>query len=60
MREAVGLCRAAIVSDSTVDALYGARDYIDRCKADYMVICNADVISNIDVMIQSILFFIKN
>ena len=33
----------------TVDALYGARDYIDRCKADYIVICNADVISNIDI-----------
>lgn len=33
----------------TVDALYGARDYIDRCNADYVVLCNADVISNIDV-----------
>lgn len=33
----------------TVDALHGALDFIDRCKADYIVLCNADTIANIDI-----------
>ena len=33
----------------TVDALMGAVNYIDRCGADYMVICNSDVIANVDM-----------
>ena len=32
----------------TVDALHGAADYIDRCNAEYIVLCNADTIANID------------
>ena len=32
-----------------VDALHGAFDYIDRCNAEYMVLCNADTIANIDL-----------
>ena len=35
--------------NGTLDALYGATDYIDRCNADYIVLCNADTIANIDV-----------
>lgn len=35
--------------NGTVDALYGAMDYIDRCNSDYIVICNADTIANIDL-----------
>lgn len=35
--------------NGTVDALYGAMDYIDRCKADYIVLCRADTIANIDI-----------
>ena len=33
----------------TVDALHGALDYIERCGAEYMVLCNSDLIANIDV-----------
>ncbi len=36
-------------NNGTVDALNGALDYIDRCKADYMVLFNADTIVNIDI-----------
>lgn len=36
-------------NNGTVEALHGALDYIDRCKADYMVLLNADTIANIDV-----------
>ena len=35
--------------NGTVDALQGAFDYIDRCNAEYMVLCNADTIANIDL-----------
>ena len=35
--------------NGTVDALHGAFDYIDRCNAEYMVLCNADTIANIDL-----------
>lgn len=35
--------------NGTVDALHGAIDYIDRCNAEYMVLCNADTIANIDL-----------
>lgn len=33
----------------TVDALYGAKDYIKRCGSEYVVLCNADVLANIDI-----------
>ena len=33
----------------TVDALHGAKDYIKRCKADYIVLCAADILANIDI-----------
>ncbi len=33
----------------TVDALYGAMDFIEKCNADYIVLCNGDTISNVDV-----------
>lgn len=33
----------------TVDALYGARDYIKRCGSEYVILCNADVLANIDI-----------
>lgn len=35
--------------NGTVDALHGAIDYIDRCNAEYIVLCNADTIANIDL-----------
>ena len=35
--------------NGTVDALYGAMDYIERCNADYIVLCRADSIANIDI-----------
>ena len=35
--------------NGTLDALYGATDYIERCGADYIVLCNADTIANIDI-----------
>ncbi len=34
--------------NGTVDALHGAIDYIDRCNAEYIVLCNADTIANIN------------
>lgn len=33
----------------TVDALYGAKDYIKRCGSEYIVLCNADVLANMDI-----------
>lgn len=33
----------------TVDALNGIRDYINHCKSEYMVLCNADVLANVDI-----------
>lgn len=35
--------------DGTVDALYGAKDFIKRCKSEYFVICHANVLANIDI-----------
>lgn len=35
--------------NGTVDALYGARDYLERSKTDYVVLCNADVLANVDI-----------
>lgn len=34
--------------NGTVDALHGNIDYIDRCNAQYIVLCNADTIANIN------------
>lgn len=33
----------------TVDALYGAKDYIKRCGSEYIVLCNADMLANMDI-----------
>ena len=33
----------------TVDALNGANDYLNNCNSDYVVICNADVLANVDI-----------
>lgn len=33
----------------TIDALHGAKDYIKRCKSDYIVICAADILANVDI-----------
>lgn len=33
----------------TIDALHGARDFIDRCNANYIVLCAGDVLANIDI-----------
>lgn len=33
----------------TIDALHGAKDYIKRCNADYIVLCAADILANIDI-----------
>ena len=35
--------------NGTVDALHGANDYIKHSKAEYLVLCNADVLANVDV-----------
>ena len=35
--------------NGTVDALHGAIDYIDRCNAEYIVLCNANTIANINL-----------
>lgn len=35
--------------NGTVDALYGARDFIKRCKGDYIVLYHANVLANIDI-----------
>ncbi len=33
----------------TVDALNAASDFIDRCESDYIVLCAADILANVDV-----------
>ncbi|MBQ7726441.1 MAG: glucose-1-phosphate adenylyltransferase subunit GlgD [Clostridia bacterium] len=33
----------------TVDALHGALHYLERCKAEYMVLCYGDTIANLDI-----------
>lgn len=33
----------------TVDALHGAKDYIKRCKSEYIVLCAADILANVDI-----------
>ncbi len=33
----------------TIDALNGASDYINNCGCDYIVICNADILANVDI-----------
>lgn len=33
----------------TIDALNGAHDYLTHCKSDYIVICNGDVLANVDI-----------
>lgn len=35
--------------NGTIDALYGAMDYISHCKSEYIVLCNADVLANVDI-----------
>lgn len=35
--------------NGTVDALFGAKDYIERCKTDYVVLCDSDVLANVDI-----------
>ena len=35
--------------NGTADALYGAIDYIDRCKAEQIVLCRADTVANVDI-----------
>ena len=35
--------------NGTIDALYGARNYLERSKADYVVLCDADVLANVDI-----------
>ncbi len=35
--------------NGTVDALHGAMDYIERCNAEYLVLCNGDLIANMDI-----------
>jgi len=35
--------------NGTVDALYGARDFIRRCKSDYIVLFHANVLANLDI-----------
>lgn len=33
----------------TVDALNAATDFIDRCESDYIVLCAADILANVNV-----------
>lgn len=33
----------------TVDALYGAKDYIERCNSEYIVLCDSDLLANVDI-----------
>ena len=42
------LTRGTKKYNGTVDALHGAIDYIDRCNAEYIVLCYADTIANIN------------
>lgn len=45
--------------NGTVDALEGAKDYIKHSKSEYIVLCNADVLANVDVS-SAIKAHIKN
>ncbi len=33
----------------TIDALSAATDFIDRCESDYIVLCAADILANVDI-----------
>lgn len=33
----------------TIDALTAATDFIDRCESEYIVLCAADILANIDI-----------
>lgn len=33
----------------TVDALMGAMNYVERCMSEYIILCNADTIANVDI-----------
>ena len=35
--------------NGTVEGLYGAIDYIKRCKSELIVLCNSDVLANVDI-----------
>lgn len=35
--------------NGSVDAVYGAEDYILHCKSDYIVLYNSDVVANVDI-----------
>lgn len=35
--------------NGTVDALNGAHDFIKRCKSEYIVLCDADLLANVDI-----------
>lgn len=35
--------------NGTVDALFGAKDYLIRCNTEYVVLCDADVLANVDI-----------
>ena len=35
--------------NGTVDALNGAHDFIKRCKSEYIVLCDADLVANVDI-----------
>ena len=35
--------------NGTIDALYGAKEYLNRCKCDYIVIVNSNVLANVDI-----------
>ena len=41
--------RGARRYSGTVDALNGAQDFIKHCKSEYIVICNSDVLANVDL-----------
>jgi len=43
----------------TVDALYGARDYINRSGSEYIVLYNADVLMNVDIK-EALNYHIEN
>ncbi len=32
-----------------IEAINGARDFIDRCNSEYMIICESEVVANIDI-----------
>lgn len=35
--------------NGTIDALVGASNYINNCGCDYIVICNVDILANVDI-----------